>query len=707
MSSLRGDFVMRPLRSSMRHRAVHVALVVGWASSIQFAGCQLSPAHSDLVTEFSTPVTPIDAGVEERSSVQLAVAEVPFQHSGIQLVSGKTPAPKEAEAPSRLSFLKFWKKGDEKEKAAAKPPAPPPTREKTVAKPASAPAGRAIPDTPSAEAAKKQLAPESWFESELAERKPASPAAVAAKPEIRPSAPPSKPAVASPSAPVAEALNQRPLISDNSATTSESARPFPNARRTESESALISEAITASSQDPSWASADWSSNRPESRSAAQLTGASVSHPAVSPVPDESRQPAAGTLSESTNQRQQRLRVKALLSDAHSCQIRGELHSAYRSALLAERIAQEHHLQFDRSEENPSEFARNLATRLWGSGTDSQASAPQISSAIPEREQRPEPAPIDTADVKTDAVVDPFAAMAVSETPKLTTTARQAPVLESFQDGFATWTPAPGTSSGFQPKPASQTPELSATNSVFPRNGSGMVPPESGGWMDAAADRSGLPMIRPAAPTTDLSQSAPHAFPREMPKPSPSSRPVHSQGEGASLSSPDTSASELRGDTAHGGVQFAIAQNLSNVSEPRRFDSDVPSFLNDSVPATLSAATLDQQRPKLMAPPVPEMVLQTAASGADGMDAAATAAFAAGGDEAAPQKSGGRIVWIVIGLLGAGMATVLGLKYARRDPEGQEEFDFPSQLAETPATEDVTQESAEEDQSMSLKMNRAA
>ncbi|MCA9000175.1 MAG: hypothetical protein KDA80_24470, partial [Planctomycetaceae bacterium] len=67
---------------------------------------------------------------------------------------------------------------------------------------------------------------------------------------------------------------------------------------------------------------------------------------------------------------ERLRVQALLSDAHSQKIRGELHSAYRSALLAERIAQQNGMEFPtEEEEDPAEFARELANQIWKSSEE--------------------------------------------------------------------------------------------------------------------------------------------------------------------------------------------------------------------------------------------------------------------------------------------------------------------------------------------------
>lgn len=61
----------------------------------------------------------------------------------------------------------------------------------------------------------------------------------------------------------------------------------------------------------------------------------------------------------------KLRVQALLSEAHSQEIRGELKAAYRSALLAQTIADQNGVKFDASDEQPQQFVSAISKRLWG------------------------------------------------------------------------------------------------------------------------------------------------------------------------------------------------------------------------------------------------------------------------------------------------------------------------------------------------------
>jgi len=61
----------------------------------------------------------------------------------------------------------------------------------------------------------------------------------------------------------------------------------------------------------------------------------------------------------------KLRVQALLSEAHSQEIRGELKAAYRSALLAQTIADQNGVEFAAGDEQPQQFVSAISKRLWG------------------------------------------------------------------------------------------------------------------------------------------------------------------------------------------------------------------------------------------------------------------------------------------------------------------------------------------------------
>ncbi len=68
---------------------------------------------------------------------------------------------------------------------------------------------------------------------------------------------------------------------------------------------------------------------------------------------------------SSQSNQQYTRMTTLLAKAKTQQSRGELHSAYRTALLAQNIAEQHKLTIATSEVDPSVFASEIAAKIWG------------------------------------------------------------------------------------------------------------------------------------------------------------------------------------------------------------------------------------------------------------------------------------------------------------------------------------------------------
>lgn len=117
------------------------------------------------------------------------------------------------------------------------------------------------------------------------------------------------------------------------------ARPFPGA----AEPALQSQRPVAS---PTDSLMDWS------REQKQVS----EEPKVADVAPQAKEEAVNP---------HKLRVQALLSEAHSQEIRGELKAAYRSALLAQTIAEQNGVQFDAAEEQPQQFVGTISKRLWG------------------------------------------------------------------------------------------------------------------------------------------------------------------------------------------------------------------------------------------------------------------------------------------------------------------------------------------------------
>jgi hypothetical protein len=95
---------------------------------------------------------------------------------------------------------------------------------------------------------------------------------------------------------------------------------------------------------------------------------------------------AATAPDQLAERQYRLRVKALLSEAHTSAIRGELHAAYRSALLAEQVAEEHHIAMRDGDENPRDVARDIAAKIWRASNVAEETAPTDLAAPTATEQ---------------------------------------------------------------------------------------------------------------------------------------------------------------------------------------------------------------------------------------------------------------------------------------------------------------------------------
>ncbi|HWL08067.1 MAG TPA: hypothetical protein VNQ76_06680, partial [Planctomicrobium sp.] len=609
----------------MRHRAVKVAVAVSWASSIQLSGCLNSPFRPDFVAEANqaaarqaevadigeeTAETDFhEESVSRHGRIQLAGGEIPesegntiLQVSAEKKVAEKPVAEKGAppkEAPSRFARWKFWKRGEDtaaapskaeatarrdaatatlnpSQKKYAKTPGTGPANT-TPAKPAStAVAQKPVASDAVAEEARKSLEPKTWFESQGTDKQ-------VARSEM--------PAWANG---VAGSIQSKPTEEKGAVPTSASAsdklsKPFPAVADAE-----ITAAVSGMGRsEPEWVSDGGRSSLSPNRNGVQLTGVSgVSNSNGATLTAVAQRPTSG-LSESTAQRQQRLRVNALMSDAHSCLNRGELHSAYRSALLAEKIAKDHQLRFNGQDEHPSLFVQQVATRIWGNGGASGESALANQSIDPSSSPSQGLNASDWATEITAETTSPARLAAVPELKHMPiTTDTNFPIEQEFGEAFATWTPISQSSGDLGTAPKSLQASRIGPSSIFPRNGSGLELNPAASWGNSTPS---LPEIRPAVPGSGratmkqgllIGTASESGLVDEKNWTSPN-------GSDQQFTSSSFSITDGKIDLQTGGVQFAIAQNLSNVSEPQRVDS---SPLDKESSRSLSAMSLDRQRP---------------------------------------------------------------------------------------------------------------
>lgn len=100
---------------------------------------------------------------------------------------------------------------------------------------------------------------------------------------------------------------------------------------------------------------------------------------------ESDQRSVVVASSNAKQPEHAARLKLLMSYAQEQLQRGELHAAYRSALLAKSIAENNNLNFAADETHPEVFAQEIAARIWG--TQLGTSAPEPASDLPKIQPR--------------------------------------------------------------------------------------------------------------------------------------------------------------------------------------------------------------------------------------------------------------------------------------------------------------------------------
>jgi hypothetical protein len=347
------------------------------------------------------------------------------------------------------------------------------------------------------------------------------------------------------------------------------------------------------------------------------------------------QPSAGTNSmESVVERHQRLRMKALLSEAHTNVIRGEFHAAYRAALLAEQVAEENHLTFTGNEENPRELARQIAAKIWRISNPAE----QTYAAAAETLKQPS-ADQGLQDGKTSAATNDSRPGSLSS------------------QSFATWTPVPSDGKtaagprGLASADDERLPEIRPSNSARDP------------WTEAN------PAWKKSAPATSVSQKTPTlpAVPQTLPG---AQTPALTLGE----PHPDQIAS-----AGEGGVKFAIAQTVSTdepALESTQFAPSLgegspfpPAFSQPSASGSLSSADSEDNRPKLMVPParpIAQAAPRNVPSDWDQLSAEVEPSTETAKTRPAASSLRQRFVWGLLGLLATGVCTVIGVQVAGLD-----------------------------------------
>ncbi|WP_437224260.1 hypothetical protein SH661x_003555 [Planctomicrobium sp. SH661] len=659
-------------------------MAVSWASSMQFAGCLNNPTHPDLAGEAGKAALRAEQDLAKQK-VELASAKLPDRpDEGSKVVAAGGEVPQEdspilqtgSESPEKKkSFWSFLSpKSDEpavKDPFADQPELKP--SEKATA-PASGKARLASSSTPAADAPtensekgtekpaeKDPYSADNWFEKEFAgkpepsdweKQAAATSTAAAAKAALPNKSEASLPARAA--APAKEAgvarempaqeepwMTRQPAAGDSTGKVSLNAKPAPATEGT----------AFKLQQKPS-------ADTPNSLK-----------PAESPVA-----------------RQQKLRVQALLSDAHTSSLRGEFHAAYRSALLAERIASENQITFAEGEENPHEFAKAMAAKIWrtsNTSDDAYLAATEVAAATREEpKQNPKPEA-------------PVVAKSTSAFP---------------DDVFATWEPLPDNIDQ-RPALATRSPQPQVTKPAT-------AVTQSTPTFAAEA----LPEIRPWNSDRVKSQTT---APRELSQPD-QTRPA--------LSAPSTALNpaptldplpETRkhsGSSSDPGVQFAIAHTVSEEGAPSLLDpfdghGRANSYQTGSG-TDLAAATLDRQRPLLMAPPTPvDSQMQLAEQSSmtwDELSQAKGKAATASQSKKAKAAAKWRVMWSLLGLAGAGIAAFVGVRFARSESRGYSDRSLgmqdlpPVAVPASPAALEMLNSPAPEDPAaLPLQFKRAA
>jgi hypothetical protein len=635
-----GGIVMRPIRSKSRQRALQVALAVSWASSVPLAGCLNSPMRPDIAESAGKAALHAEHEINQKK-IDAAMASVPHEESqaagGLVLAGGAVEPEKDAieqvaateETASKPAWWQFWKskpKSDDAQAAHEADESDSKTADSKSAVTASAkadlkknsqaktkaesehtkPGVAKLPGNRSGtDPEKDALSPESWFGKNF----PVAPVSSShAKPEFDDIFKTESASQANPAQQPAATTAAKPADGASS-------RPFPS----------------VGAQNPFAADTHRDGTLSANQSPTATTGTSPAAAPASPA-------ATGANSmEAVVERHQRLRVKALLSDAHTNVIRGEFHAAYRAALLAEQVADENHLTFTGNEENPKELARQIAAKIWRiSNPAEQAHAAAAQTLKP---------------------ADGSANVPQTGTAVANKGASDAGAKSLSSQSFATWTPIP-TDSKPAMSVASATPDEGQLPEIRPSKTSREP------WNDAN------PAWQKSAPTPALAEkaatvsAAPQALP-ETPSPALSLEAAHP----AQVPS-----------AAEGGVKFAIAQTVSSDETTSTATPQIapahdeespfpPAFTRPGTIETLGSAASEENRPKLMVPParpIAQAAPREVPSNWDQLSAEADASAVKSENRPAASSLRQRFAWGLLGLLATGVCTAIGVQVAGID-----------------------------------------
>lgn len=645
---------MRARHPKWQRRALSVAVAVSWVSSTQLVGCLNNPTRTDLAAEAGRAV--LKAGDEEqgdRVAESKATTSKPLP-GNVVVAGGATPERSPSsiirtggEAPTQKSgFWNFWSSKSEKS-AISDPFANAP-----VPKSPSEDQRDASSGSPQSGAAKVRMtstasnSPEQWFEEEFRrtaalsswEREAiANSTAAAIQSDDAGIKAGAKGVASSPSNESDRFPPSRSLSRDESPSTTSVAKvklddvvqeTAPWAQQQSAGASKVTLPATEGRQKPG---PSFAAEFPEA------TANSQSEPSNNKELTAARSvqtPSAAAI----QIRKEKLRIQALLSDAHTNQMRGELHAAYRSALLAEKIAKEHRIEFSTGEENPSELARTIAASIWRTSNSSEEAYQAATEATLMQEAAP------------------------STATKANESAEPAKAKSPFDDHlFATWRPLPDNLDQRPAQIAESSAKSAASSDSVSRTHSAALSQSPPPTLDI------LPEIRPSKSGKGVSQTSPAQEllpPREFDMtttelPKQEARPLN--------------LPESTGQAIDSGVQFAIAQS---VSEPAGTNVSIlaPEAIQDTNAISDDqslAATFGQRRPMLMAPPVPmDMTLSNVEPAPISWEEAdqTSRELSNASSRKADTSFQWRMTWAIIGLFGAVVTAVIGIRMSRSEED---------------------------------------
>lgn len=363
----------------------------------------------------------------------------------------------------------------------------------------------------------------------------------------------------------------------------------------------------------------------------------------------------------------RQRVQALMAEAQAHQIRGEMHAAYRSALLAERVAEEAKVTFAQGEQSPRELAKEISDRIWN-------------------------APHGTSRKETQKPVEPL--------PTISPMASHA---FASVDSFAQW--------------RSVSPAQANSPAVLPNS---VAPP-------ASAENAELPQIRAASGASDSNRSSAvagaqvhpqrtetaHALTAPLQFPEVSGKQIQPDGRGGAsgnVTDPSVEFAIARSSTETSDIVIPGESGRAPVTQPAPFPVDISGLIDSRSRNVVQA---DKERPVLLAPggipggtqPAPSPVAPAAfriPTGESPSWEAIKETFSADDPthEGAPAVSGSSgLKWGVVGVIAAILATLVGVKMSQSSTQTAPPTDAAPPEAETMVKE--------EEERHPLRIKRAA